>query len=557
MGVVRAGRSYALVVLAVLLLAFPAASTVHINEILYDPEGPDSGLEFVELVNCGESDVLLTGWILETGNGANPDDWTVEWIGGDFDVIPARGVLLIGEADVVPVPDIIATLDLQNGPDGVRLRDGDVVVDVVGWGSPLFPEYYEGEPAEDVSSGLSLSRVPDCFDTGLNAVDFVGAAPTPGRRNAEGTDIAVFVRHRPGVVLADDPVDVTCTVVNTGALSVTAGSVVVRLFLDDALLPVAVTALEEELAVRDTARLDLRFAPGPGYHRVLCEALLAADADTTDNRARTTLAVGHPGRQVVVNEIMHSPGEHETEWLELLCADDTPVRIDGWTLGDGEDQSALLVESGTTLEPGLFLVAARDPEVVEPRTGSPVVAVERWEALSVDDAVELRDRVGTPIDIVHYERGWGGDRDVSLERVRPGLPSEEPANWGSSVSPEGSTPGRVNSIHVAALPEAGRLVISPNPFTPDGDGVDDRCAIRFDLPTPQATVRLTIFDVLGRVRAVLRDHDLVAATTELVWDGRDDTGELLPAGIYVACLEAIDARAGMLVTAKTAVGLVR
>ncbi|MCD4690093.1 gliding motility-associated C-terminal domain-containing protein, partial [bacterium] len=131
------------------------------------------------------------------------------------------------------------------------------------------------------------------------------------------------------------------------------------------------------------------------------------------------------------------------------------------------------------------------------------------------------------------------------------------ANWGSSVSPEGSTPGRRNSIHVAELPTAGRLTISPNPFTPDGDGIDDRCVIRFDLPMAQATVRLTIFDVMGRVRVVLRDHDLTASTSEQIWDGRDADGSLLPAGICVACLEAISARAGLFVTAKTAVGLVR
>ncbi len=558
------------------LVSSPCAASVLINEVLYDPDGPDTGLEFVELLNCGSSAVLLTGWTLETGNGANPDDWTVEWTGGDFDRLEPGEILLIGESDVVPTPDVVEPLDLQNGPDGLRLTDGTDVVDVVGWGHPLPPEYYEGEPADDTSLGMSLARVPDCFDEGVNASDFAASDPTPGRRNAEATDVAVSVAHRIGEVLPRGDVTLGCAIANIGALPIAGGDVVVRIFLDGALQPLIISTAEEPLAVRDTLRLDLAFDPGPnGYHTALVEALLAADADTSNNRAHTSFTVAYPGSQVVVNEVMHSPGEHETEWLELASAVDTPVRIDRWLLGDDEDLSALVcdedleaVEPGggrnapghcgrLELAPGDFLVVAREPEVVEPRASAPVVSLETWEALSVTDVVMLTDEYGTPIDIVRYERSWGGGRDVALERVRPSLPSDDPANWGSSVSPEGSTPGRVNSIHVSALPEAGRLTISPNPFTPDGDGIDDRCAIRFDLPTPQATVRLTVFDVVGRVRAVLRDHDLVASTTELVWDGSGVDGTILPAGIYVACLEAIDARAGLLVTAKTAVGLVR
>ncbi len=579
MCVVRAGRwlidvcpLFFLLFTLSFLIPSPCSAAVLINEVLYDPDGPDTGLEFVELRNCGSSAVLLTGWTLETGNGANPDDWTVEWTGGDFDRLEPGEILLIGESDVLPTPDIVEPLDLQNGPDGLRLTDGAGVVDVVGWGHPLSPEYYEGEPADDTSLGLSLARVPDCFDEGVNASDFVAVEPTPGRRNAEGTDVAIAVAHRVGEVLPAGDVTLDCAIANVGALPVAGGEVTVRLFLDESLLPTVESVVDDVLAVRDTARFALTFDPGAsGYHTALVEALLAADADTSSNRVSTSFTVGSPGGQIVLNEVMHSPGEHETEWLELVSVSAMPVRVDRWLLGDDEELSAIVCagssrESGGggsntvrrfKLAPGGFLVVAREPEVVEPRASAPVVSLASWEALSVDDVVVLTDEYGTPIDIVRYERSWGGDRDVTLERVRPSLPSDDPGNWGSSVSPEGSTPGRVNSIHVSALPEAGRLTISPNPFTPDGDGIYDRCAIRFDLPTPQATVRLTIFDVLGRVRAVLRDHDLVASTSELVWDGGGEDGAILPAGIYVACLEAIDARAGILVTAKTAVGLVR
>ncbi|MCD4691060.1 lamin tail domain-containing protein, partial [bacterium] len=434
MCVVCAERSLSLLsmcalVLLCCLLSLPllcpgfAHAAIVINEVLYDPEGADTGLEFVELLNCGSADVLLTGWVLETGNGAGPGDWTVEWIGGDFDVLAAGAIFLVGERDVVPAPDVVTPLDLQNGPDGVRLTDGTSVIDVVGWGGPLFPEYFEGVPAEDVPSGSSLARFPDCFDTDDNARDLVAApAPTPGHRNAEGTDLAVSLAHRVGEVQPEGPVSVVCSVVNAGALPVAGGSAFARLHVDGILLPVDSQLIENELAVRETMTFELTCpVPARGYHTAMVSILLAADTDTTNNTARTTFTVVRPGGQVAVNEIMHSPGEQETEWLELVGVGSSPVCIDGWRIGDENDSGVLDAAEAFELAAGLFLVLAREPEIVEPRTTSPVVAVDDWEALSATDVVVLSDRYGTPIDIVRYERSWGAGRDISLERVRPEL----------------------------------------------------------------------------------------------------------------------------------------
>ncbi len=166
------------------LVALPLEAQVVLNEVLYDPEGADTGLEFVEIMNCGREPVSLAGWVLESGNGASPDDWTVEWIGGDFDELAPGGLFLVGEDAVVPAPDVVTALDLQNGPDAVRLTDGAAVVDVVGWGEPLFAGYYEGAPAPDVPGGSSLARSPDCFDHAENAHDFIGV-PDPHAGRAE------------------------------------------------------------------------------------------------------------------------------------------------------------------------------------------------------------------------------------------------------------------------------------------------------------------------------------------------------------------------------------
>ncbi len=533
---------------------------VVINEILYDPDGGDSGYEFVELMNCGPSGVLLTGWVFETGNGANPDDWTVEWIGGDLDYLEPGAIFLIGESDVVPAPDYETPLDLQNGPDAARLTDGSQIVDLVGWGEPLFQGYYEGSPAPDVTSGNSLARIPDCYDYDFNNLDFSSSVPTPGYRNALEHDLSVRVMHTGRVILpAGEPVRIECRIENIGSVPIGGGSALLRLFADDSALPVAAETVNEELAPRDTLLMPLTWdSPAAGYHTAEVVLNHGEDDNTDDNTAATSFTVGRPGALVALNEIMHSPLEGATEWLELVNVSGESLDLAGWMIGDDSDASVIIPVSpgeAIPLPSGGFLVVARDIELVA--AAAPVVESEHWEALSANDHVALLDEFETPIDIVIYSSNWGGDKGISLERARPEMPSDDANNWGGCVAPEGGTPGRTNSIHIACLPSDGRLTVSPNPFTPDDDGHDDRTVIHFDLPVPRATVRLTVFDLKGRIRAVLEDLVATSGRHELIWNGEDDSGVVLPTGLYVLLLEAIDARAGVIVRAKAAVALVR
>lgn len=552
-----------LIPLCVSLTLPPAQSVagVVINEVLYDPDGPDTGLEFVELMNCGRVGVSLTGWVIETGNGAGPDDWTVEWIGDDLDYLDPGQILLVGESDVVPEPDYITALDLQNGPDGVRLTDGDSVLDVVGWGEPLFPEYCEGEPTPDVQSGHSLGRSPDCFDHDNNALDFVEcAAPTPGVRNALEYDLSIRAHHKgPVVQPEDEPVDMACTVTNVGASSVSAGAALVELIEDSSDGPTVSEGVGVEIAPRDSVIVSVRWHAPPGYHRARLELLFAADRDVSNNTAGTSLTVGRVGGTVRINEIMYSPPDGSTEWVELVGTATDTVGLVGWRLGDDEDQREIAsqFESLALVAPGDFLLLADDAELLVGLASSTVIETDGWETLSAEDVVLLVDDYRTPIDRVSYPKSWGGDRGVSLERVRPDLPADDPANWGSSVAPEGSTPGRTNSIHLSRAPASGRLTLVPNPFTPDGDGESDRTVVRLELPVARATARVTVFDLDGRVRAILMDHKPVASSSEFVWDGLGTDGTLLPSGLYVVYAEAIDAAQGVFVSAKAAVGIVR
>lgn len=86
------------------------------------------------------------------------------------------------------------------------------------------------------------------------------------------------------------------------------------------------------------------------------------------------------------------------------------------------------------------------------------------------------------------------------------------------------------------------VVFSPNPFSPNGDGLYEETQISFFLTT-EATVTVEIFDMDGnRVRILERRFPFTAEddpekqprrVTGLVWDGRDNTGRIVPYGIYI------------------------
>jgi hypothetical protein len=73
--------------------------------------------------------------------------------------------------------------------------------------------------------------------------------------------------------------------------------------------------------------------------------------------------------------------------------------------------------------------------------------------------------------------------------------------------------------------------IAPNPYNP-------HTTIAFDLPE-QAVVRLSVFDVAGRLVRVLVDGEVFdQGRHEAVWRGRDGTGRHVPSGTYFCRLEA-------------------
>lgn len=83
------------------------------------------------------------------------------------------------------------------------------------------------------------------------------------------------------------------------------------------------------------------------------------------------------------------------------------------------------------------------------------------------------------------------------------------------------------------------LRISGAVFTPNGDGINDRLEIEYDLINilGDVPVQLGVFDLSGRHRGTVIDGNGVSGRSTVKWDGLDGDGMLLSPGLYILRLE--------------------
>jgi len=262
--------------------------------------------------------------------------------------------------------------------------------------------------------------------------------------------------------------------------------------------------------------------------------------------------VGNPIGDLVLNELMYHPLTGEPEWIEVKNRSPYEVPLENWTIEDGDSLDPRPFSLTSVPSQGFFLLVSDSAHfrALHPEVACPFLMSEGGLPSLNDtgDRITLRNSDGVVIDRVEYQAGWGGRRGVSLERINPNLASQNPSNWSSCVSYQGATPGRENSIYVELPPAKGSLSCAPKVFSPDGDGFGDRVAVSYQLPFTKARVRLQVYDRAGRLVKALLDQEESAARSTVFWDGKDEDGRVLPIGVYIVYLEAVQGRD--LITAK-------
>jgi hypothetical protein len=523
-------------VLALALAACAPPGRPLVAEVVYDATGDDTGKEFVELHNPSGAPYPLAGLRLEAGDGSAPGRWTLRWTGGALDTVPPRGRFVVGGAGVQPAPQAVATLDLQNGPDAVRLVWPDGATEVVGWGAHEHAEYACGEPAIDVAAGQSLARVPDASDRGANALDFRAAIPSPGRPNQSERDLAVVTGSLALSPEQPEPhgsARLAGAVANPGTATVSAAEAELRLTARDASGATAATSQPlAALGPGDTLGFAVEMPPLPaGRWTVVARVALAGDQAEANDADSLAARVG-PG-PLELTEIQFHPADGEGEWVELRNRSGAPVDLTGYTLSDRGTGRARLTGSGALAPESLAVIAqsraallARHPSVDPGR----VWEAAPWPALNNSDdstgradAVVLREADGARCERVDY----------SSAGVPPGVPIERrEGSWWPALSSAGTPlePPR------APPPLASRLEVVPRRWRAGATAV----RLAWSLPWPRARVSIEVYDLAGRRIARALDSAAVPGRGHADWDAA-----ALPPGLYLLALRASDGAAAL------------
>jgi hypothetical protein len=556
---------------AVFFISTPARAGVVINEFAYylDPSG-DTGKEWIELYNPDSIGVDLSGYDIYPGRTPHyivPPGFVLA--GKSFAVLHLRlaGVntaseLYEGTAPASNMPNTKASLAIFTN------SAHDSIIDFVQYGA--VNQTYEataanagiwtrGDFADTVTCAWSLGLAADGADHDTSADWAEFAKPTPGYTNSPQLyDIALSTPFTtPREIPAGSSFAVSALVRNQGTK--TARNVFIKFYQDangDSVCQPGETVLHQEQWDSLPGERISSFthsAQPEGAYQLMVSALSDSEGLSANNNQLFTYLAGSP---LVINEIMYAPYSGMPEWVELCNRSGSPIDLCNWTIEDATAFPNNITTAHQTIPPGSYLLLAQDTTYLGGTC--PKIKVSGWPGLNSDgDIVCLRDSRGAAIDRVQYQDSWGGGSGKSLEKINPLLMSQSAANWGGCVAAAGSTPGAQNSIYIEKLESSANLSISPNPFSPDGDGVEDRTMIGFDFTWTRAVVNIKIFDRLGRLVKTLAEQQTFGASGTVVWDGRDNGDRACPIGIYIVLLEARDANGSGSVKKKQALALAK
>jgi len=551
-----------------LLHPFASQAGLVINEFYPDPSGTDSGREFVELQCTGSQVFDLFGVSLEFANGTQGAVWSGRWTCEEhLTLAPGQRFLLVdrnwlGDS----VGDVEVWLGLQNGPDAIRLVQGGVQLDLVGYGPLTDPEMMEGNPAPMVS-GQTVARRPDGQDTQNNAADFVTANPTPGGPNFLPFDVELLAMGASPWALdrAGFSVQLTMILGNTGTEALPTGMVALMAFGQRH------TTILDGFGSGQERQLVFIATPAQAGRWPLELLLPVGSSPDTLRLSCGAFQVG-PG-SLIINEILAAPAAGQGEWVEILNRGEEPVDLGSYQVRD-EDGTWLALPMNV-LFPGEYLVLAQDQILLagwhfanfEQGLAGDCAASEiadrflelpaSWPNLNNSppasrvfaDRLYLADSTGIVVDVVTLgaPEQVSPEAGVSWERLveSPHLHTGE--NWAPSTSLAMGTPGCRNSVAVSQAPQEN-LTIAPKTLDPVA-GITT-VHLGFELIEPAFGWRLQIFDTWGdQVRDMGSRLD-GPGPRDLIWNGMDDQGNPVDQGAYIALLEHRNEAGGVLFSEK-------
>lgn len=265
---------------------------------------------------------------------------------------------------------------------------------------------------------------------------------------------------------------------------------------------------------------------------------------------------------LVFNELMFENPLNSLEYLEIYNTSDKLLDISDLIFTtrklDGSLNSGNHVPLKTLLESKSCIAFCSDADSVRNYHACPVesnIVSTSWSSLNNESAtlVLANSTKDTIYNELTYQMKWHhvlvkNPKGVALELINPKLPVQDATSWHSAASEVNyGTPGYKNSQYRDLLTEISteKMVwTEPECFSPDNDGVDDVCIIRYKTGSYGYVANVQIFNAVGVKIIQLASNILLSTEGFLSWDGRTESGRNANAGIYVLYFDLFNAENG-------------
>ena len=528
----------------------PAENDVVINEIMADPT-PVVGLpewEYVELFNTTGFRIDLTGWVLCIGS--------TNKVFGPIGLEP-QGYLILCKTDAEEELSVFgpsygfSSFSVANAGASLRLLSpAEETISEVTFDDTWYHD------AEKRQGGWSIEQIDPYHPCAgkfnwAASVEMLGG--TPGRENSINAPNVHPPRVERVSVLGDDMVLLWFDQqMDRTSMEEPSHYRVLEL----GTIPVAVVSNPLD-ATSVRLEFDASFSEGELYTLSVtgvpnCSGTLIEEE--TEVRFGIPLAIG--ASEVLINEIMFDPIDPGVDYVELYNPTNKPFDLSELRLGvikesfpNPPDTVMKEVTSESwLLLPHTYLLLSTDGALVTEQYGG--VSVDYLDMASFPSYPNsggealLMSRQGTVVDQMAFSSSMHypllkETKGVSLERVSWAVPSSQIDNWHSAAEAVGfGTPGYANSMWCdGSTVDQSEVAITPEVFSPDGDGFDDQCLVMYAFEEAGCTMNVYVYNVDGQLVRHLIRGELIGKEGVFVWNGMDQNGQRVPFGVYVVVTE--------------------
>lgn len=273
------------------------------------------------------------------------------------------------------------------------------------------------------------------------------------------------------------------------------------------------------------------------------------------------------------NEVMFENPENSHEYVEIVNTTSKVLDVSDLVFTtrktDGTLNTGQKIPKGTLIPPYECMAFTEKPEQLKQYHSCPSqsnITATTWSALNNESATlvllnALRDTV---FDELSYSAKWHhplvkNPKGVALEKIHPQLETQNADSWHSAGTDVNyGTPGYQNSqFRETADADNPPKMVWPDPeaFSPDNDGFDDLCFIRYETGISGYVANAIILSPVGEKVFHLAQNKLLSPDGYITWDGRTNRGDIASPGIYIIYFEIFNPLIGTKKAFKTPVVL--